>query len=260
MRFKVVTRYEELQLAIKVRTDYPCELHLIVKCCEKPDTVFTNRTAMVNGDYTFYVRMPLSPDVAEVIIYNEELGENGQDTFQLIGHKKMHLEKRLALIDFGNPYVRSFLSLCQKFCYNAGTLPVNKIYYSDDGYFAINYLPQIRDENGHIINTPARVSFDAPYLEVSAADFTNYTIPMRIATLWHEFAHVYLNEDKHDESEADLNSLIIYLGLGYPRIEAHYVWADIFLQNPTDENVERYKAIEAFIKDFERKNFVSYEM
>ena len=44
---------------------------------------------------------------------------------------------------------------------------------------------------------------------------------MRMAILLHEFSHFYLNDRMEDETEADLNGLLIYLALGYPRIEAY---------------------------------------
>jgi hypothetical protein len=60
----------------------------------------------------------------------------------------------------------------------------------------------------------------------------------------------------HDETEADLNGLLIYLGLGYPRIEACEAFLEVFEQYPSEENGKRYKKIENFINNFEKNNIV----
>jgi hypothetical protein len=51
---------------------------------------------------------------------------------------------------------------------------------------------------------------------------------MRFAILCHEFSHFYVNEDMDNESEADINGLLIYLGLGYPRIEGYQAFLEVF--------------------------------
>ena len=62
-----------------------------------------------------------------------------------------------------------------------------------------------------------------------------------------------------DEVEADLNALLIYLGLGYPRIEAFEVFAQTFISAPTDQNQVRYDKIKQFIDEFETHNTYLYE-
>ena len=59
-----------------------------------------------------------------------------------------------------------------------------------------------------------------------------------------------MNVIQQDEIEADLNGLKIYLGLGYPIIEAHKSFLNVFKETPTEENKKRYQHIEAFIKNF----------
>jgi hypothetical protein len=81
---------------------------------------------------------------------------------------------------------------------------------------------------------------------------------MRMAILLHEFAHFYLNKNIDDETEADLNGLLIYLGLGYPRIEGYEAFLQVFEGSPTPENKKRYDVINEFIQNFEKKKFVMY--
>ena len=82
------------------------------------------------------------------------------------------------------------------------------------------------------------------------------TIPMRLAILLHEFSHFYLNETMDDEIEADLNGLLIYLGLGYPRIEAYQAFLETFKGVPSEQNKNRYDVINKFINDFEKVNMI----
>ena len=85
------------------------------------------------------------------------------------------------------------------------------------------------------------------------------TVPNRMAILLHEFSHYYLNDNMDDEIEADLNGLLIYLGLGYPRIEAFEVFTKTFMNAPTEDNMVRFDKIKNFIDNFENHNFYLYE-
>jgi hypothetical protein len=72
--------------------------------------------------------------------------------------------------------------------------------------------------------------------------------------LLHEFSHYYLNTDIANETEADLNGLLIYLGLGYPRIDAYNVFSQVFITAPNSVNTNRMKIIDKFIRNFEEKH------
>lgn len=208
----------------------------------------------------FFVRMPVSPQTALVYVYNEDNGNLpvGMDnTLEVQSITKEQLDKKLDVIDFSNPLVRSFVTFATRFTYNAGTLPSGD-YVSDDKRFMIKY-PAIIQDDGIEQSTPARIDIDTGIIEVSKRHFLDYTVPNRMAILLHEFSHVYLNDNIDDEVEADLNGLLIYLGLGYPRIEAFEVFAQTFLGTPTEQNKMRYDRIKEFIDNFENYNTFLYE-
>jgi hypothetical protein len=179
------------------------------------------------------------------------------DTFEVESITKGALEKKLDVIDFSNTDVRSFVNFATRFSYNAGTLP-SGTYVSDDRKFVIKYLPTIED-NGEEQTTPARIDITNGNIEISKKQFVKYTVPNRMAILLHEFSHVYLNDNVDDEVEADLNSLLIYLGLGYPRIDAFEVFAKTFMNAPTEQNKDRYDKIKNFIDNFENHNTYLYD-
>jgi hypothetical protein len=53
-----------------------------------------------------------------------------------------------------------------------------------------------------------------------------------------------------------LNGLLIYLSLGYPRIEAYQAFLETFKERPSNLNKARYDLINKFINDFEKMNMV----
>lgn len=260
MIVKVPTRHEELTLIIKVLTQEPTKIRIKVIDESQSDTSFTDRFKTVDGESIFYVRMPVSPQNALVYVYNEDNGNlmQGQDdTFEVESITKGALEKKLDVIDFSNAEVRSFVNFATRFCYNAGTLP-SGTYVSDDRKFVIKYLPIIEDD-GKEQSTPARIDITNGNIEISKKQFVKFTIPNRMAILLHEFSHVYLNDNVDDEVEADLNSLLIYLGLGYPRIDAFEVFAKTFMNAPSEQNKDRYDKIKSFIDNFENHNTYLYD-
>ena len=145
MIFKVPTKYEEITLVIKVYTYKPTNIRIKVIDADQPNTTFTNRTRIIDGESSFYVRMPVSSNEVLVYVYNEDKGnlQSGQDnTFVVDSITKELLEKKLDVIDMSNAYVKSFITFATKFCYNAGSLPTGN-YQSDDKIFVIKYLSLI---------------------------------------------------------------------------------------------------------------------
>lgn len=252
MIYAIPTNYEELTLVIKIVTYSPINVRLKVIDADQPNTAFTDREKIVDGESVFFVRMPVSAKTVLVYVYNEangNLGKGQDSTIDVKSITKELLEKKLEVIDFGNPLVRSFVPFAVRFSYNAGSMP-SGTYVSDDKKFVIKYFPIIED-NGQEQTTPARIELDTGVIEVSKKQFVEFSIPNRMAILLHEFSHVYLNDNSDDEVEADLNGLLIYMGLGYPRIEAFEVFAKTFMNAPSDQNKMRYDKIANFIDNFE---------
>jgi hypothetical protein len=260
MIYNVPTRFEEMTLLIKVNTNSPETIRIKVVDAHQPNTIFTDRYKTVDGETIFFVRMPVSGNDVLVYIYNEDNGNlmSGQDTtFEVTSITKEQLDKKLDVIDFANPLVKSFVNFATRFCYNAGSIS-SGTYVSDDKNFVIKYLPTI-EEGGEEQTTPARIDIDNGIIEVSKRQFIDFSVPNRMAILLHEFSHVYLNDNVDDETEADLNGLLIYLGLGYPRIEAFEVFAKTFMNAPSEQNKMRFDKIKSFIDEIESYNTFLYE-
>lgn len=253
MTYTLWTRYEPIMIKIVVQTSSPQDIVLKVYDPTQANTYFTNRDKNVNGVEELFVRMPLSPSSAKLEIYNKKNGNQpkGQDpSFQVLSVKKEDLDITLPKTKMDTFTVRNFVAFAQKFSYNAGWVSAPRDYMSSVGSFKIEYLPVIINSKGDKMATPARISTKNGRIQVSQEAFRTMTIPMRMAILLHEFSHYYLNSDVSDETEADLNGLTIYLGLGYPIREAYQAFTSTFIGYPTDQNKKRYDIIDRFIKDY----------
>jgi|TARA_R110000796_G_scaffold23743_3_gene67922 hypothetical protein len=238
---------ESCTLGITIGCKTPTKISLIVEDAESEEVVFTERTGNLKGSATYYVRLPISPDVALIDVEGESCDVVIEDV------KIMALPTDMSSPLFKRPDVISFINFAEEFSYDASSLQANATYSSDDDKYKIKYFEDIVNESGTSLNTPARISQNTGLIEVSKKDFLRYTIPMRLAILLHEFAHFYVNKNMEDEVEADKNSLILYMGLGYPRIDAYNVYLDVFENSPTELNKERYEALQKLFS----KNYIA---
>ena len=253
MDYKLWTRYEPIMIEIVVRTKSPQSMVFQVFDPSQANTYFTDRTKVVDGQQEIFVRMPLSPYSATLSIYNEKNGnvkKSVDNSFEVVSIKKKDLEITLPRTKMDTMQVRNFVAFAQKFSYNAGWVTAPRDYMSSVGAFKIEYLPFIINSKGEKMSTPARISTKNGRIQVSQESFRDFTIPMRMAILLHEFSHFYLNSDISNETEADLNGLTIYLGLGYPIREAYAAFTETFIGYPSQQNKVRYDIINKFIKDY----------
>lgn len=259
MNLRLDTRYEEMCLLVKVEATMPTKVRIKIFDEQKPKIVFTDRYKTINSSFTFQVNMPITSKSIIISVYDDKKGNSRQDqekNIRVVSVDKTPLQKRIDVVDIHNPTIAYFVDFAQRFCYNAPYLESNKSYQSDNGGFMIEYLPSIIDSKGRELTTPARISRLTGRIQVSKKQFEKFTVPMRFAILCHEFSHFYVNEDMTDETEADINGLLIYLGLGYPRIEALEAFYEVFDNYPSEENKRRSDKIRNFIDNFEKNNIV----
>ena len=256
MRFYANIDEKPCTLMFEIQTAFPSKMYIKVSDAEKPNTVFTNRHCRINEQEGIFIRMPIAPKraVIDVISEAELNGGQAQQNYKVVDAKVLPLKRKLTSFNHANPTIQKFVKFAEQFSAKAGYISAKgSIYTSDDGKFRIDYLDDICDEAGNPIKTPARISRREGIIEVSKVKFQKYTIPMRMAILLHEFSHFYLNTEMSNETEADLNGLIIYLGLGYPRIDAYNVFTQVFSTSANELNANRMKIIDDFIRNFEEK-------
>ena len=160
-----------------------------------------------------------------------------------------------------NQETKDFYKFAVEFSQNAGILSAGDkkphIYRSDDGKFTIDYYNTIYDKQSKKrLSTPARIGHNSGIIEVSKSKFMDYTIPMRLVILLHEYAHKYLNpkigRPISYETGADIQGLYIYLGKGWSPYEAHKSFLQVFRKANGDENHKRYKVIRDFIIKYDK--------
>lgn len=210
----------------------------------RPNSTYFNRVngtkeEPFQGAKEFYFPMPISPMSLKFI-----LKPNDPDCYAEIRDYKLEKLNQQEL--WLRPDEKAFLNFAVEFVVKAGTLPQG-MYESDDGNFFINYLNDIKDyKSGKSENTPARISRATGYIEINRSKFINYTIPMRLVMLLHEFMHWRLKT--RIELEADFHALNIFLKLGSSKTQALTAFTKVFHEK--DHLVARVEKISEFIKNF----------
>lgn len=229
----------------------PMDIQLIAYDETKPHTVFMDRFRVISSKepVRLICRMPLSPQVTTFDIVNH--GTNNDNGIKPLDKKVSPVKTNLKAFPYWDKKVSRFVKFAKYFCMRAGYLSEGT-YVSDEKDFVIFYNKQIQNlDNGAIMNTPARIDANTGQIEVSQQKFRELTIAGRMAILLHEFCHVYQNSNKRDEEEADRRAAMIYLGLGFPRVEILNVFAEVFYKATNDLNIQRYETLKKIVNDFD---------
>lgn len=246
-----------LCLDVDIKCEGKCRFR-VVATDFKPNSKYADRTIEVDGFRTVYLSFPVSPKQVKIKV---EPFRNGQKVENYIVNIK---ESPLKTYDTHyDENTKEFLNLAVFFSQVAGfenALPKGRLFSTKNRKFNIRYFPAIVDfASNKVLNTPARIGHQTGTIEVAKIKFDAYTIPMRMIILLHEFSHKYKNPKMglkiSNEVGADINALYIYLGLGFSKVDAIYVFANVFLKAQTRGNVHRMRKIMEYIKRFENEEF-----
>jgi len=256
MRYVIGTRYRSCAIVIPIEANKVCNIFIEVHDSKEPHCYLTKRFRMFNqGEKrNMVVQMPLTGNAVVCSIFDNPDDKDGNSpNFSCGKIKLMSLPSQLDVVDMTKNHMKEFIRFCGRFCFNAGSLPTfeDKFYVSDAKHFRIKYVNTIMGDSQDEQLTPARISKVTKVIEAAKSKFINMTVPGRFCILSHEYCHLFVNEDMHDELEADLNGLSIYLGLGFPRIEAKEIFYSTFYQSPTEDNLVRLQHIEKFMDSYE---------
>jgi hypothetical protein len=223
----------------------------------KPNSLYGDREILVNQKRTIHFNFPVSPKTLALLV--ADLNDNSSKDFEV-----STMEAPLRTYDIWlDSETEDFLTLATHFCqvsgFEAGT-PNGRIFSTEDKVFTIKYFDVIREQiGGKPLNTPARIGHRTGTIEISKIKYDTYTIPMRMIIILHEFSHKYKNPkiglEISNEIGADINALYIYLGLGYSKVDAICVFANVFLKAQTQGNIERMRKIMDYIQKFENEEF-----
>jgi len=239
-----------IEYKLVIQTNRPRKVGIVVKDADNANTLYTERWNTIKGKQEFFVKMPQSPKLTEFNIFNVSKDKNSEGV-RIAELTPQPLSWSAKAIGGETKDTLDFVEFAQEFSQKASSLSAG-IYLSNNGKYIINYMDVIKNNaTNEEITTPARINIISGQIQVSKKIFLKYTIPGRMAILLHEYSHVYMNKKSSDESEADLNSARIYLGLGYPRVELLNIWANVFYRADTPGNRERWAYIKNYILKFE---------
>ena len=269
MIFTIPSNRIPFTLVIAIESKGDVKLKITASDDKKPMTFFYNRNIVVNGQREIQLKMPISPKILIVEIYNVEVGryDNDEDgSFRIVKFEPKKLKQNPVWL---KPEDTSFMRFAKQFSENASILSAGdkkpSIYRSDDAKYTIDYYDKIRDKKtGKVVSTPARIGHTTGIIEVSKHDFMQYTVPMRMVILLHEYAHKYKNpkigKQISDEVAADINALSMYLSEGFSEVEAHRAFLTVFKGSDNAQNTRRYLILKDFIAKFnngEMNNFIT---
>jgi hypothetical protein len=246
---KLTLNEQPTKLKIVIEAKFKEKIWIQVRDANRKNTYYTKRYGFVDGKEEFVVLMPQAPMEAVVMVFNDNNGMIRNDSSFRVT-EVVASPYKLPRYNFSKK-TQSFVKFAQEFSDECGYLsssPQGDVYMSNNGKYRIDYFDQIRNVNGVVLKTPARISQVNGRIEVSAEQFRGMTIPMRMAILLHEYSHFYLNKNPSNEIEADLNGLNIYLKLGYPKIDIYNVFLNVFKSAPSEPNKRRFEKLDQFVK------------
>jgi len=244
-------------------------LNITIKCkgkrvfkifCEdpgKPNSKYANRIVKVSGTRQIHFSLPITPNNLNICCYDAYDQRN-------LGFEVEVEDEPLTTyniwIDSGT---KDFLNLALFFSQVCGFEQGSKkgrIFQTSDEKYKIKYYPVIVDfKTGRDMNTSGRIGHSTGNIDAEKIRFDKYTVAMRMIILLHEYCHVYKNPriglEISNEVGADLNALYIYLGMGFSKVDAIFVYANIFLKAQTPGNMKRMNKLLDYIKRFEAQEF-----
>lgn len=254
---KIDSNNEKFCLIIKIKCNGSKNFRVWTEDLGKKNSKYADRYIKCNSNRQIFFSFPVSPKKLFLGVAN---ADNPQD-------KDFEVSTIIGPLQDYNVWIdnktKKFLDLAIPFsqvCGFENATAQGRIFTDNNKEFTIKFFDVIRDyASGQIMNTPARIGHQSGRIEVAKVKFDKYTIPMRMAILLHEFSHVYKNPkiglEISDETGADINALYIYLGLGFSKIDAICVYANVFLKAQTKGNVERMRKIMDYINKFENQDF-----
>lgn len=256
MRYLVNTRSRPCSIQVDITANKQTTIWIVVCDAKIANCVYLRKFEDFQPNETKKnsIGLPICGDHVIVEVFeNVVIGKSG---IEKVNVQRKSLNKRLNVIDMKNEMIRNSIDFILRFSLNAGWMEAgkDKFYVSDHSSLKINYLPAITDND----YTPARIDRYTNIIEASQAKMVPATVPMRAFWLFHELAHKYINKDEAYELEADINGLIIGLGIGFPRSEAIETYSTAFEPVLVDsgarngsEVYSRYEHIQNFIKEFD---------
>lgn len=252
MKFDLYPYGKPFNLTLGIQVLRPVNLRITV-FDKETKRIYIDRSVRLSNSKAVGLRLPIVPDELTVEIIDRNLPRN-KSVFRLTDIRvtpdtkcPIDLTKKdKAFIRFAKWFATesSRLSAGQK-----GTL------YQSEG-FTILYVDTII-EGGIELTTPARIGRQSGIIEVSHKRTAEFTVPMLIVMLLHEYAHKFKNKDygkkESNELTADIIACHIALNLGFDADEVENAFEAVFANKSTELNRRRMAAVREFIRIFNQQ-------
>jgi len=245
-KLKLKTNSKPICLKLGLEVKSKCQIRVVARSSKSSLVVYYDRVFDVSDKENMEIRLPQSTPMVDVVITCSK-DNSGEANFRVTRFKKAKLRQYINCYK-GKEVVR-FIKFAQAISSQLPHLNVGD-YYSDCGKYHFQILNDIEGET-----TPARIHNDIGFIQVNKTRMQGNTVPMNMAIFLHEFSHFFVNKIYSDETEADLNGLRMYLGLGYPIYESHKSFIEVFDHSDNSGNRERYDYIFEFVKNFDKLKF-----
>lgn len=238
-KFVINTKANPIKLDLILEAKTMCTVRLKVVNPKFPLVVYYDRTFQMQGIEETDIKLPQSSETVELIVMAGQ-----PDNVRVVKLEKSRLMQYP--LCYSGKNVREFIDFAQAICNRLPYMPVGD-YHSKNDKYQIDLYQVIGGTP-----TPARIHNVTGIIELSKEKMMRNTVPMNMAILLHEFSHYYLNVELTNEIEADVNALKIYLGLGYPVVESHKAFTDVFTHADNALNRERYDYIFEYVNNFNK--------
>lgn len=212
--------------------------------------IYAQRRLKLTKSLDLLIKMPIVPDelTARIVAENEGKGREGF-TLERI-EVKPDTKCPLELTEKDG----KFISFAIWFATELQRLEAGEkgTIYQSEG-FSILYLNELKDGETEL-TTPARIDRSSGMIEISKKAIADYTVPMLIIMLLHEYGHKWKNpeygKEVANELTADIIAVHIALNLGFDYTEVENCYRAVFAKKDTELNRKRMKAISEFIHLF----------
>jgi len=251
MKFDLLAQNKPFNLLMKIRALQPVRLIISIFDPES-GAQFIERKIMLRGNRKLRFKLPIVSEKIRVSITNKDLPLG--DSHYIIDNIKIQRDTKCPL-DLTKRDKR-FIKLAKWFALELNSLHSGEkgtIYQSEE--FTIILVDRIIEE-GKEVSTPARIGQDSGIIQVSKTKVQDFTVPMLMVMLLHEYAHHFKNpeygKEVSNELSADLIALNIALNLGFDSFEVKHCFKEVFQDKKTKLNKRRWNAIQEFISRFKQ--------
>lgn len=226
-------------------------LRTVVKDADNGDLILTRKDRMNLETKEVILKLPVTPRKILIETFNLKNRKDSRyldRSFKVLNAQVVPLKKWKVDLGSGDD---EFMDFIKKFASDLPNLkPNGMLRKSPSGTFKIVLKPKLKSYDGVVLPTPCMIGTQTGTIEVSKDHFMNMSQQQRIATLSHEYGHVYknplMNLQIKDEVGADLNGMTIFVGNGFSITEYANAFEKVFNEAPTRQNQQRAKLIKGF--------------